>query len=100
FTRIAIGGEVVVKLGRDRLLDKYFVLLVEGSKILRESRNTFGISEEKEARRLESIVQDRHDFSLQLGPQIDQKVAAGDHVHPRKRRGVWRALLSRAATTP
>src|SRR5262245_8223889 len=68
------------------------VLLVDRGEQIAVLRDVLGRAEEQEAMRLERIVEDRDDVPLQLAVEIDEKIAAGDQVHARKRRIAHHAM--------
>ena len=62
------------------------VLLVDRGEELAVLADALGGPQEEVAARLERVVERRDDLFLELAAEIDQEVAAGDQVHPRKRR--------------
>ena len=79
-TKIDVARTACAEMAVDPLL------LVERFEALRELANRLGPAEKKHASRTQSEMKQRKDLLLGAGPQIDQKVPAGNEIEPRERR--------------
>src|SRR5258707_9995342 len=62
-----------------------FVFLIYQREEVSGSANGLGISKHQEPILAQSVMEDRHDFALQRGVEVNEHIAAGDHVEIRKR---------------
>ena len=62
------------------------MLLVDGGEQVAVLADALRRAEEQIAARAQRVVEGRDDLVLDVRPEIDQQVAAGDQVHPRERR--------------
>ncbi len=92
--RIELGAAAARRPGRDaygggdqrRAALKDPMLLVDGSEQIDVPRDALCRAQEQIAVGLERVVENGQHVVLQLGVEIDQQIAARDHVHARERR--------------